>query len=393
MHSSPNYDHCTINLMRSFASALGKTNASQTALNTLFPCSTLLSPKEIQAAKNSVLIVIDGLGQAFLDRHGQDSFLAQHLAGTCDSVFPTTTATSITSFITGASAHQHGISGWFQWLKELGQVAAILPFKPRACQANYRSLGIDIAPIVGFDSFFKQLTCDATALHPNHIVDSDFNRHACQGARSLGYETLDELMAQTIELLRNSKQPGYYYLYWPYFDELSHRWGTDHKETRQHFKMLDQAIFQLVSELKNTDTLITLTADHGMLNTQPDRVTYLDHYPEIAECLTMPVCGEPRVGYCYVSHAKAKQFEKQVTEQWAERCDLFPADDLLAAGWFGRGEVNPKLRQRIGDYVLLMKENHVLVDRNGANKTFDMVGVHGGLSTDELKVPVCQWRL
>ena len=44
---------------------------------------------------------------------------------------------------------QHAVTGWFVWLRELGSVAAILPFIPRGGGLGYARLGVEPAQLVG----------------------------------------------------------------------------------------------------------------------------------------------------------------------------------------------------------------------------------------------------
>ncbi len=62
---------------------------------------------------------------------------------------------------------------------------------------------------------------------------------------------------------------------------------------------------------------------------------------------------------------------------------------LLAGEYFGLGEPHPRLADRIGHYVLLMKDNFVLRDRLlGEGERPVHVGVHGGTSAAEMYVPL-----
>ena len=42
----------------------------------------------------------------------------------------------------------------------------------------------------------------------------------------------------------------------------------------------------------------------------------------------------------------------------------------------------------MGDYVLLLRENYILKDRLPGERAFRHIGVHGGLSEDEVLVPL-----
>ncbi len=65
--------------------------------------------------KSIINILIDGLGYEFL-KNKPDSFLAKNCYGSFHSVFPTTTACALTSYATGLTPLEHGITGWFMRL-------------------------------------------------------------------------------------------------------------------------------------------------------------------------------------------------------------------------------------------------------------------------------------
>ena len=56
--------------------------------------------------------------------------------------------------------------------------------------------------------------------------------------------------------------------------------------------------------------------------------------------------------------------------------------------YFGLGKPHPQLAQRIGDYVLLMKENYIIKDFLLGEEEHFSIGNHGGLSEDEMYVPL-----
>ncbi len=145
----PNYKNGSIvNLMSSIALALdGKTEYEPLAgLNT-----------EIFSKKNIVLLIIDGLGYEFLLKHGKGSFLEKHFKQKITSVFPATTASAITTFMTGVAPQQHGLTGWFMYLRELGMVTVILPFVSRAGSIRLSDKGLELRSIFDQESFFEKI--------------------------------------------------------------------------------------------------------------------------------------------------------------------------------------------------------------------------------------------
>src|SRR5919205_4341991 len=80
---------------------------------------------------NVVLLIIDGLGDNYLRRHGAGSELARRRKRALTSVFPSTTASAITTSYTGCTPLEHGLTGWFTYFGEAACVCAALPFKSR----------------------------------------------------------------------------------------------------------------------------------------------------------------------------------------------------------------------------------------------------------------------
>lgn len=102
----------------------------------------------------------------------------------------------------------------------------------------------------------------------------------------------------------------------------------------------------------------------------------------------MPLCGEPRVAYCYVHPNKERQFVDYVQSDMQDIAELKPSTSLVEEGYFGIGQSHPRLHERIGHYTLIMKENYVIKDRLAGEAPFVHIGVHGGTSPEEMYVPL-----
>jgi len=72
----------------------------------IYPPLRDIETKELQSARNLVLLVIDGLGYDYLYRQGAGSTLYRHLQQRITSVAPPTTATAISTFLTGLAPQQ-----------------------------------------------------------------------------------------------------------------------------------------------------------------------------------------------------------------------------------------------------------------------------------------------
>jgi len=117
----------------------------------------------------------------------------------------------------------------------------------------------------------------------------------------------------------------------------------------------------------------------------------LKDHPKLKETLIMPLSGEPRVAYCYVHSDKTKEFKKYIKTNLNQYCKVYKSTDLINKGVFGLGKINEKLKDRIGDYVLVMKENYILKDFLITEEEKYHIGNHGGTSKDEMFVPVVRF--
>ena len=79
-----------------------------------------------------VLLLIDGLGERFLDTLGHGSALQKARRGSLSSVCPSTTASAITTLATGVAPVEHGLNGWFIHDRRFGGVIAPLPLIRRS---------------------------------------------------------------------------------------------------------------------------------------------------------------------------------------------------------------------------------------------------------------------
>ncbi len=368
-----------VNLMASLGHALGAPSNGHPPLHAL-------PPAMLGRARTVLLMVIDGLGAHLLARW-PESTLARLQRAVLTSVFPTTTASAITTFLTGQAPAQHGVPGWHTYLRELGAVWTVLPFKPRALPGHWELTELPVAPVLGLAPFTARLSVSSHVVTHQRIVDSGYSRATAEGAHRHAYEDLDGFFA-CLEGLLGGMERRYIYAYWPDLDALAHRYGVASAEVAAHFHDLDAAFARFLQRARGSGTQVILTADHGLLDTHPDHRLHLDDHPELAACLRLPLCGEPRAVFCYLKPGCEARFLGYLRRHLAHACLPVPGERLVQAGYFGLGPPHPELTSRVGDYVLLMKGDYTLKDRVAGERPFEPVGVHGGLSPEELYVPL-----
>jgi hypothetical protein len=349
------------------------------------PPLALLPPRELREARNILLLLIDGLGDNYLRREGAGGALLVKRRGAITSVFPSTTASAITTSYTGWTPLEHGLTGWWTLFGEAGCVGAPLPFQRRGEKSP---LGAPAKRIYRAGSLFDGLARRSIVVSYRPIVDSTYNLHHCGCAERRAYDKLEGLVEETVAAVKSGPDPKYIYAYWPEFDALSHRYGNASAETRAHFKAVDAAFGELMRRLAGTDTMVVATADHGFVDSVgADALEFADG-PGLAALLRYPLCGETRVALCHVQEGREREFMQRAGDWLGERARVCPSMDLAREGWFGVGEPHPRLTERIGDVALVMNGRATVKDWTPGEPRHRHVGHHGGTSADELLIPL-----
>jgi hypothetical protein len=125
----------------------------------------------------------------------------------------------------------------------------------------------------------------------------------------------------------------------------------------------------------------------------PEHTIELEHHPALAEALVLPLCGERRVAFCYVNPEHSEGFERRVLDALGGHAEVIPSRELLAQGWFGLGEPHPRLTARIGHFALLMNDGYAIKDWVLGERHHVHIGHHGGVTADEMLVPLIVARI
>lgn len=378
----PDYDGGSIaNLIASLARACGSSAS---------PCPPLaeLPPARLAAVSNLVLLVVDGLGYDLLaERPGP---LAPYLRGHLTSVFPSTTAAAIPTFMTGLPPSRHGLTGWHMWLREVGALLAILPLsaRPGAPLAEPLSPRAELPQrLFRHDTLYQSMDRTSYVVSPHFIADSPFNRYHSRDAVKQPYHGLDGLFAALGQLTAKAGRK-FVYGYWPDYDSAAHEHGCRSPQALAAVDAFAAAFCAWLEQIRGSDTLVLVTADHGFIDCPPERQIALADHPLLAECLALPLCGERRAAWCYLKPGMAPVFEAYVRQHLAHAARAVPREQLLAEGWFGPGPCHPELAARIGDYALLMADDWVIHDTLPGETPYTLIGHHGGLSPAEMRVPL-----
>jgi Type I phosphodiesterase / nucleotide pyrophosphatase len=178
------------------------------------------------------------------------------------------------------------------------------------------------------------------------------------------------------------------YAYWPVYDMVSHRFGSESAQAFDELGKIDAAFGELLGRLAGTDSIVIATADHGFIDAAPEESFELPS--SLAPHLRLPLCGERRVAYCHVHDAKT--FIEKAKDWLGERADVVESRQLVDEGWFGPGAPHPRLAERIGDVALVMRGRYTVKDWAPGESRHLHIGNHGGTSADEMLIPLIMER-
>lgn len=375
----PDYDGGSIlNVMSSIIKARGGKSSYQEA--------KLLGSKELKSAKKILLLVLDGLSYEWLCKHGGKSFLYQHMRGKVTSVFPTTTAAAMTTIYTGVPPAEHGFTGWYMFFREMGMLIAPLP--PWSRSGKIATPQADVSILLKTNPIFEKIKSKGVQIVPSGYIASPYNNFLAKKATLLHYKTLSGWLRQTKKAMR-MKEKGFILSYWPSFDTFFHEEGSMSKELHDHFWELDATIERLAKSLEKGSVMV-ITADHGLIDTEKKRLIDLEKYPKVKECLALPLCGEHRLAYAYIKPGKENQFKREIKR--FKQVTVKKSSTLIKEGWFGSGKKCDELPYRVGDYTLFMDEKWVIQDTVLGEVPNHHIGRHGCISKEEMLVPLIFYK-
>jgi hypothetical protein len=353
--------------------------------------------------KRVVLLLVDALGYNQLVRLIENSkapfWLSMLKKGSLfpiTSVSPSTTATALTSIWTGVDPLRHGIIGYEMWVKELSMVINTILHMPSSYAGDIGSLvkaGFDPTSFLNnqpFGAYLDAFGIESHSYLPYSITGSGLSQMHSAKTNLHGYVSESDLWANLRDNLNSRPAtPKFVYAYWPLVDTLMHRYGPDDDRVTCQFDLMSQALqTQLFDRLENwakKDTLFVLTADHGSVFTPPYENNVLSGHPDLLVNLVMlPTC-ENRLPFLYIKPDKVAEVREYFDHTWPGMFSLITRQQALNLQLFGIGEANPKLDGRIADLIAISHEDAYLW---WANKPNLMLGRHGGLSADEMLVPL-----
>ncbi|MCI4657749.1 alkaline phosphatase family protein [Cryobacterium zhongshanensis] len=336
----------------------------------------------------AVVVLVDGLGVSSLRaRAGHARYLTSKLtrAGVVDTVFPATTAAAITTLTTGVEPGRHGLVGYRALDtandRVVNQLSGWDDGMPPETWQRSRTV-FERAAADGVPSF---------TIGPKRYAHSGFTLASLRGALYVPAESISDRFAAARALL-DTEPRALVYLYVPELDVAAHAHGWESAKWLAALEALDSAAGRFASGLRRDEGLI-VTADHGVLDVPATKHVLFDSVPELVAPVRH-IGGDPRCVYLYLDETPGDSEAEAATalaETWREvegdRAWIFTRAEAVTAGLFGT--VDDEVLPRIGDVIVAARKAVAYYDSREPNQSArSMIGQHGSLTDEELRVPV-----
>ena len=345
----------------------------------------------IGASEHLVFILADGFGMNFVDAMDDEAFAPRHLAGELQTVFPSTTATTLTTLATAAWPVEHAVLGWFVYLPEVDAVTTILPFIRRSDGTSLTELGVDPDRAFPQRPVMSLFQSESLSLFPDDIAGSVYSTYCIAGTRGGGYKDLKFAVDEIITRLEKAAEPTFTYLYWPKIDAISHELGTKHAATTSAIRELDGELHRLSVNVPRS-TRILVTADHGLLDVNESQSLSIEPDDGIASCLTREPSGDSRVTYFSVKDGQEARFRDEFARRCNDRFVLLTTGEALNLGLFGPETPSSQTKERLGEFVAISVGDEAirfLYPRSDTSHSSRFpVSTHSGLTPEEMRIPL-----
>jgi hypothetical protein len=353
-----------------------------------------------------ILVLMDAFGfqrfRSILTESGSawQRLAAAGLLAPLTSVFPSTTTAALTSLATGRAPGEHNMLGYELWLKEYGAVSNMITFSPMSAAQQPERLsegGFDPEHFLTVPIWAQHLAAHsvtARAFMPAHISGSGLSRMHLAGLQTYPFFAPADLCFNLRQLLEASTRTRQFiWVYWEVIDTLSHVYGPSAEavewEARQFGETLARICLDRLSPAARAGTVILIAADHGQVDTPPIPDFDLKQHPDFTERLHILPSGENRAAYLHCRPGEVGAVRMFIEQRWPDHFQVLPQQEVMASGLLG-DQLDPRTASRLGELLVLSKGQAYLWWANKENK---LRGRHGGLTADEMLVPLLAARL
>lgn len=327
-------------------------------------------------APRYVVFVVDGMGAELLRDNPTSAPFLSTLSGVDGLVcgVPSTTATSLTSLSTGLRPGQHGMTGYTCRVPETGHRMNLLtwdqPVDPEVWQPHLSVL-----------ARLAEVGVAADVVNEAKFEDSGLTRCTHRDVSYHGVKSTWERLDVVLDAVEAAPR-GLVYAYDSRLDHTGHADGCSSDAWHETLLSIDDDIAELREQLP-ADTILLVTADHGMLDLPEEGRFDLDTTPELRDGVDL-IAGEARLRHLYARPGATDDVLTGWREVMGDRAIVERREDL--ADWFG--PIAAEVRGRFGDVIVASLGDFAVFSSLDFPQEFQLRGFHGSVTETELAIPL-----
>lgn len=374
----PDYNNSILNLITSILKKY-KVESQHTSLSKI---DKILEKQY----KNIVLMILDGMGENILKNISPNGIFSKNKIDTITSVYPCTTTAAMTTYYSGKAPIQTGWIAWTQYFKEYGKHINVLQERDFWTGEKLEIKNLKISDIIGYKTIYEQIEEQNKKVKTYEIVPS----YCAKKAKvTMVANNLQEMCNSIVTLCKNTENK-FVMAYQDNPDSIIHKNGCYSEETRNFIREAEEEIEKMLQEIKGTNTLLIISADHGHQDIN-ETIDILE-LEEIQECLIMPPTLESRMVGFFVKDTKRKEFEDRFKKRFQNKYILYTKEEILKNNLFGYGNKHKKMEDFIGDYIAIaIADTEIKLETYLSREIKEpkqKKSSHCGLTQNEMEVPL-----
>jgi hypothetical protein len=346
-------------------------------------------------ADRILLIILDGLGYTrwadLAEQHSEIAALASGgLAIPITTVFPSTTVSALTTYSTGLPPGAHGMLGYRLFLREISATVNMIQLSVVGGRTEAplpeAFLASSLLPV---PTVYERLAADGVESHallPRGIAASGLSQILYRGATQIHPGVnLSDMLVTARQILRAARSRVVVTLYWPGLDSVAHPRGAGSDAYVAEAASVAAAVRrEIVGRVERT--LLLVSSDHGFATMRPSDYVSAADIPGLRDALQFFPVGEPRASYLFLRPDSRDEAVARLHSLSDAGIAFIASREALAHGLFGSGAPHAETAARVGDLVAVSTGPRGLL--HPYPDAPRLQGMHGGLTADEMIVPL-----
>jgi predicted AlkP superfamily pyrophosphatase or phosphodiesterase len=357
-----------------------------------------------------IFFFIDAFGWNFYDRYASKynflkTILAHGMISKMTSQFPSTTAAHVTCIHTGLNVGQAGVYEWNYYEPLVDEMISPLLFSYAGDKISRDTLKRSSIPAADFfpqQTFYHTLQAHGVSSHIfqyQAYSSSTYSDIVFRGANVHPYRNLSDAFTQLAELVRTpTASPSYYFLYFDRIDRECHNHGPYARQSVEILNYFSSMMEQFLRNVrgKAPNTLFMMSADHGQVAVNPRTTYYLNQQiPEIVRYMKtnqrghpLVPAGSPRDMFLHIKDECIDEVIGKLRQCLVGRAEVYTTQELLARNFFGLQAPSPTFLARVGNVVILPHKYETVWWYEEDRFEMHFQGHHGGLTPEEMEIPL-----